>query len=69
MKEEKKSCKLCETEREGGVHVMKECNYSGTDEGIVDLVSEEGQGIEWMKIVKKNWMERIKEEKKEESVR
>ena len=26
--------------------------YSGTDERIVDLMNEEGQGIKWMKIAK-----------------
>ena len=53
MEEEKKSCRLCETERETGIHVMKECNYSGTDERIEDQMSQKGQGIEWMKRVKK----------------
>ena len=53
MEEEKKSCRLCETGRDTAMHVIKECNYSGTDERIEDLMSEEGQGIEWMKKVKK----------------
>ena len=55
-REEKKSCRLCETERETGIPVMKECKYSWTDKRI-----EERQGIEWMK--------RVKGEKKEEFVR
>ena len=46
MEEEKKSCRLCQTEKETAMRVMKECNYSGTDERIEDLMSEEGQGIE-----------------------
>ena len=49
----KKSCRLCETERETAMHVMKECNYSGIDERIEDLMSEEGQEIKWVKKVKK----------------
>ena len=53
VEEEIKSCRLCETEKKTGIHVMKECNYSGTDEMIEDLMSEEGQGIECMKRVKK----------------
>ena len=48
---------------------MKECNYSGTDERIEDLMSEEGQGIEWMKRVKKTGRKRIEREKKGETVR
>ena len=52
MEEEKKPCRLCKTERETGIHVTKECNYSGTDERIEDLMSEKGQGIEWMKRLK-----------------
>ena len=41
MEEEKKSCRLCETERETAIHVMKECNYSGSDERIEVLMNEE----------------------------
>ena len=44
----KKSYRLYETEREIGIHVMKECNYSGTDGRVEDSMSKEGQGIEWM---------------------
>ena len=40
-------------QKEPVMHVIKECNYSGTDERIGDLISKEGQGIEWMKKVKK----------------
>ena len=36
-----------------GIHVMKECNYSGIDKRIEDVMSEEGQRIQWMKRVKK----------------
>ena len=36
IEEEKKSYRLSETKRETGIHAMKECNYSGTDERIED---------------------------------
>ena len=38
MEEEKKCCRLCETKRETGMHVMKECNYSGTYEYIIYII-------------------------------
>ena len=53
MGEEKKLRRLGATERQTAMHVMKQCIYSGTDEMIEDLMSEKGQGIVWMKKVKK----------------
>ena len=55
MEDEKMLCRLCETESESAMHGIEKCNYLGTVERIEDLMSEEGQGIEWMKKVKKKW--------------
>ena len=49
MDEKEKSCRLCKTESETGIRVKKESNYAGTDERFEDLMSEEVQGIKWMK--------------------
>ena len=70
MKEEKKPCRLCETERKTIMHVMKECNYSETGERIENLISEEGQkGRRDEKHKKETGRKKIKGEKKEGSVR
>jgi len=53
MREEEKECRMCGKETESGWHVMKECDYTNTEETEEELMSEEGKGIEWMYMVKK----------------
>ena len=50
------------------MHVMKECNYSGIDEGIEDSINEEGQRIEWMKKAKQKREEKGQRGKRSKKV-
>lgn len=43
---------------------MKECNYMEVDEKIEDLMSDRGERMEWMKIVRRK-LERKKVKDKE----